>query len=115
MGAFLLLYIHGNIGGRMVELYVHPVGFEFAEKCLICDGFVLGEKNKGLRLSHSFTHEEIIKLIDLCQKRRQKVIISVNQIIHEHKLDEFYNYMEELSRLDVDGIMFGDLDRKSVV
>ncbi|QVK19390.1 U32 family peptidase [Mycoplasmatota bacterium] len=93
----------------MLELIVNPTSMDFIRKCDICDAFIIGEKDKGLRLAHYFTNNEILEIINLCKKRKQKIYIACNKMIHEEELDMFDEYIKQLSLLDIDGIIFGDL------
>jgi putative protease len=93
----------------MLELIVSPTSLSFIKSCDFCDGFIIGEKDKGLRLAHYFTKNEIKEIIDICKKRKQKVYIAANKIIHETELISFDNYLKQLADLEIDGIIFGDL------
>lgn len=93
----------------MIELVVSPTSFDFIKRCDFCDSFIIGEENFGLRLAHYFSHKEIIDIIDLCQSRNQKVYLAVNKIIHEDELDKFTDYINTVSKLNIEGIIFGDL------
>jgi len=93
----------------MIELIVSPTSLDFIKQCDFCDGFIIGEEGKGLRLADNFSRKVIIDIINICKIRNQNVYIAVNKIIHESELDKFISYIEYLQDLDIDGIIFGDL------
>lgn len=93
----------------MLELIVSPTSYNLVKNCEFCDAFILGEEQYSLRLAHYFSFEEIVDLIDICKNRQQKIYIAVNKIVHEAELNKIDKYLSELSKLNIDGIIFGDL------
>lgn len=93
----------------MLEIVVSPTSKAFVDKCLDCDAYILGDKHFSLRLAHHFTLQEIEAIIPIIKKRKQKVYIALNRIIHEKHLPEVDGYLANLAKLDIDGIIFGDL------
>lgn len=93
----------------MIELVVSPTSLDVIKKCDYCDAFIVGEKDKALRLPHYFSLEEIIDIIDICKNRKQKVYLAINKIIHEGELEKFSQYLDLIKDLTIDGIIFGDL------
>ncbi|MDF2700386.1 MAG: family peptidase [Haloplasmataceae bacterium] len=92
-----------------LELTILPTSFTVIEKLTMCDAFIVGEEQFGLRLPKYFTKDEILKIIELCHKRNQKVYIALNKIVHEYELNEIDAYLNDLHDLNMDGIIFGDL------
>jgi len=93
----------------MLEIVVSPTSKQFIDRCEYCDAFILGEQHFGLRLAANFTLTEIKEIIPIVKKRKQKVYIALNRIIHEDHLSEVDEYLSEIRSLDIDGIIFGDL------
>ncbi len=93
----------------MLEIVVSPTSMDFIKRCMNCDAFIVGEKNKGLRLAHYFQFAEMIEIINICKNRKQKIYVALNKIIHEEELNEIDEYIRKLKEYEIDGIIFGDL------
>ncbi len=93
----------------MLELIVSATSIDFIKKCDFCDAFIIGEKGKGLRLPHYFSFNEMKDILNLVKKRNQKLYIACNKIFHEDELVDADHYLKQISTLDIDGIIFGDL------
>ena len=52
---------------------------------------------------------DIEEIKTLKEKYNKKIYISVNQLIHDDKIDIIKNILEELSKLDISGVLFDDL------
>lgn len=73
------------------------------------DIFVVGTEEFSNRLAHSFTMDEIETLVTVIHQREKEVYISANMIVHHSDLEKIESFLGEMKKLEVDGIIFGDL------
>lgn len=70
----------------------------------------LGGKAFGARhYASNFSMEELEEAIRYCHLRDVSVYVTVNTLIHERELGELSSYLDELGKLQVDGIIVQDL------
>ncbi|MDP4083416.1 MAG: peptidase U32 family protein [Bacillota bacterium] len=72
------------------------------------DAFVVGEQRFGLRLAGEFKRDEVKKAIDLAHENGKKVYVAMNGIFHNEKIDELKDYVQFVSDVKADAIIFGD-------
>lgn len=72
------------------------------------DAFVIGEQRYGLRLAGEFSREAVRKTIELSHAKGVKVYVAMNAIFHNDKIEELKDYIEFLSEVKADAIIFGD-------
>ena len=74
-----------------------------------CDGFILGLTNFSVNLPITFSLEEIKDIIKLCKSLQKQIFISLNKNMHNTDIDELKSNLVELSKLDLDGLIFYDI------
>jgi U32 family peptidase len=72
------------------------------------DAFVIGEQRYGLRLAGEFNRDEVKKAIEIAHNHGKKVYVAMNAIFHNDKIEELSNYVQYLSKVNADAIIFGD-------
>jgi U32 family peptidase len=92
------------------ELLVTPIRVEdiFPLMEAGADAFVIGEQRYGLRLAGEFSREEVKKAVELAHAGGKKVYVAMNAIFHNDKIDELKDYIQFLSQVKADAIIFGD-------
>lgn len=92
------------------ELLVTPHNVEHLAQLIEAgaDAFVIGEQKFGLRLPGEFSVADIEKSVEIAHAAGKKVYVSVNALFHNDRLDDLYEYMQELERIAPDAILFGD-------
>jgi len=75
---------------------------------LSCDGFILGISNLNQYFGHGLFNELKDIIIDLKDKGKE-VFVSMNKIMHNSDLKEVEDILIELDKINVDGILFGDV------
>jgi len=73
------------------------------------DIFILGNSEYANRLVHSFTISEIVAATDIIKSLKKEVYISLNLIVHNKDLEKIKSYLNFIKKLNVNGIIFGDL------
>lgn len=69
---------------------------------------MIGEQKFGLRLAGEFSIEEVAEATKMIHAAGKKVYVAMNAIYHNDRVDDLAPYMEKLTELHVDGIVFGD-------
>lgn len=72
------------------------------------DTLYIGNDEFGLRLPHSFSHEEMQQVIDLAHEADRKVCVAVNGLMHNEHIKEVVPYLEFLQEAGADSITVGD-------
>lgn len=72
------------------------------------DAFVFGEQRYGLRLAGEFNRQDVKSAVEIAHQSDKKVYVAMNAIIHNDRVDELNDYINYLSSVEVDGIIFGD-------
>jgi U32 family peptidase len=72
------------------------------------DALVVGEQRYGLRLAGEFNRDDVRKAIELGHSKGKKVYVAMNAIIHNDKVDELKEYINFVSEVKADAIIFGD-------
>ncbi len=76
------------------------------EKYNSIDSFIVGDNTFGIRMPRNFTIKEIR---ELKKNTKKKIFVSINKIFHEYEIDNLKEYLLELKKISVDGIIFSDL------
>lgn len=72
------------------------------------DAFVVGEQRYGLRLAGEFNREDVKKAVELGHENGKKVYVAMNGIFHNEKIEELKDYVQFVSDIKADAIIFGD-------
>ncbi|SFA94988.1 MULTISPECIES: peptidase U32 family protein [unclassified Bacillus (in: firmicutes)] len=92
------------------ELLVTPIHIDDIPALIEAgaDAFVIGEQRYGLRLAGEFNRDDVRKTIELSHAKGVKVYVAMNAIFHNDKIEELKGYIEFLSEVKADAIIFGD-------
>ena len=92
------------------ELLVTPQSVEHVKALLEAgaDAFVIGEQKFGLRLAGDFTVAQVEEATALIHAAGKKIYVAVNAIFHNDRLDALDVYLQEMARIGVDALLFGD-------
>ncbi|WCT54853.1 U32 family peptidase [Paenibacillus kyungheensis] len=72
------------------------------------DAFLIGEERYGMRLSGEFKVEDIAQAVDYAHEHGKRIYVAVNNLMTNDLLEGLPDYMEQMAKLQVDGIEFGD-------
>ncbi|HEY4567408.1 U32 family peptidase [Planococcaceae bacterium Storch 2/2-2] len=72
------------------------------------DYLYVGEDEFGLRLPHSFSIDEIEELVRYAHAQEKKVIVAVNAILHNDRVEKVRSYLKEVDRINADLVTLGD-------
>jgi len=72
------------------------------------DAIFIGHQKFGNRLPGDFTLTEIAEATEWLHKQGKKVFVKVNAIYHNEHLEDLPDYLIELEKINVDGIVAGD-------
>lgn len=94
----------------MIELIATAESLEQAERLLDAgvDTLYIGEDLFGLRLPASFSRQEQAELVRLAHEQQKKVIVSVNALMHNERIEQIPSYVNFLTEIGVDAITVGD-------
>lgn len=92
------------------ELLVTPQSIEHVEALIEAgaDAFVIGEQKFGLRLAGEFTVAEVEEATKLIRAAGKKVYVAVNALFHNDRIEALEAYVQEMQRIGVDALLFGD-------
>ncbi|GEK33330.1 peptidase U32 family protein [Kurthia sibirica] len=92
------------------QLLVTPHSLEHIAALLDAgaDAFLVGEEQFGLRLAGEFPLEAVKEATQLIHAQGKKIFIAMNAIFHNDRVDALAPYIEELDKIAVDAIVFGD-------
>lgn len=93
-----------------IELVATSESLEQAEALLNAgaDTLYVGNDEFGLRLPHSFSNENLSKLVKLVHERGKKVTVAVNALMHNDHINRVADYLKFLESIKVDQITVGD-------
>ena len=78
--------------------------------CAGCDAVYLSGKKYGARsFATNFDNDELIEAIKLCHLYGIKIYVTVNTLIFEDEVEEFFNYIDFLHVNNVDAIIIQDI------
>ncbi len=69
---------------------------------------LIGNENFSNRVSKSYSIEEIKNVCEVVKSFKKKIFVTVTKIFHENELDDLREYLIEISKLNIDGIVFSD-------
>jgi U32 family peptidase len=75
----------------------------------LCDGFILGNKTYGTRLTHSFSAVEINKAIALAKSLNKEIFLAANQMLDDTLLESFNSFLDDIHTKDLTGIIVADI------
>ena len=92
------------------ELLVTPQSIEHVKALLEAgaDAFVIGEQMFGLRLAGEFTVAQVEEATAIIHAAGKKVYVAINALFHNDRIEALEAYMQEMQRIGVDGLIFGD-------
>lgn len=92
------------------ELLVTPHSMQHVKDLLVAgaDAFIIGEQKFGLRLAGEFSLAQVEEATALIHAAGKKVYVAMNAIFHNDRVDFLAPYIEELNRIGVDAIVYGD-------
>lgn len=74
------------------------------------DAVYCGGKEFGLRaFADNFTSEEMAEMVEYAHSLKKKVYVTINIFAHNDQVESLPNYLRELERLNVDGLLISDL------
>lgn len=74
-----------------------------------CDGIIVGLNKLCINMPYNFNYDEILELIDICNKNNKEIFISLNKNIHNNELDYLKEILLKLDKLDITGILYYDI------
>lgn len=96
-----------------------PVGSMEALKAAIaggCDAVYLGGKVFGARnFATNFTLEELKEAVVLAHTYQVKVYVTVNTLIYENEVDDFFKYITYLTSINIDALIIQDLGMMDLI
>ncbi|MGL6008906.1 MAG: peptidase U32 family protein [Culicoidibacterales bacterium] len=92
------------------ELVVTPLDVTHAQELLTigADAVVVGEERFGLRLAGNFALDAIATVCEFAHAQNKKVYVSMTGIFHNDELPGVAKYLQKLTEIQPDGIVFGD-------
>lgn len=81
----------------------------------LTDGFIIGNKRFGARLTASFTPEEINRAIDITQSLHKDIFLIANRIFDDQDCDDFKTWLKHIKVEGLTGIIVADLGAISVL
>jgi putative protease len=73
------------------------------------DGFIIGNEKFAARLTHSFSIEEINQAILTANQLNKEIFLQANQMLHDHLLDDFSLFLDQIDTKHVTGIIVTDV------
>ncbi len=73
------------------------------------DGFIIGIKDFSIFHNFELMIEQLTELLPYIKKRKKEIFISLNKIINNKDIPLLKEYLLILDKMDIDGIMFGDI------
>lgn len=80
-----------------------------ANHSTVMDKIIVGANEFGLRQVSEFTVEDIKVVADFAHKFEIKCYVAVNKLMHNGELDMLTDYLDQLTKAGVDGVVFSDL------
>ncbi len=92
------------------ELLVTPQSVEHVAALIEAgaDAFLIGEQQFGLRLAGDFTVAQVEEAKNMIHAAGKKVYVAVNALFHNDRLEALDTYLQEMQRIGVDALVFGD-------
>ena len=70
-------------------------------------GYILGMDKYSICFSNTFSLDEIKSIVNKYSDKT--FFVSLNRVIYEEELDDYENVLKELDKLNLNGIIVGDL------
>jgi putative protease len=93
----------------MLDIIVTPYCIEDFPLLLKAQSYLVGNARFGVRLTKSFSIEEIMHARVLTKQLKKNLYINVNKIFLEDEVKKLKGFLIFLKEQDVDGIFFSDL------
>jgi putative protease len=92
------------------ELLVTPTKVEDISRLINAGAtaILIGEEKFGLRLAGEFNREDIKEAVRLAHGKGVKVYVAMNALFHNEKLELLPDYINFLTNVGIDAIVFGD-------
>ncbi|MDU4442461.1 MAG: peptidase U32 family protein, partial [Streptococcus mitis] len=72
------------------------------------DRIYVGEKDFGLRLPTTFSHDQLREIAKLVHNAGKKLIVAVNALMHQDMMDRIKPFLDFLEEIKTDYITVGD-------
>ena len=72
------------------------------------DRIYVGEKDFGLRLPKTFSYEELRSIANLVHDAGKTLVVAVNALMHQDKMDRIKPFLDFLEEIKTDYITVGD-------
>ena len=72
------------------------------------DRIYVGEKDFGLRLPTTFSHEELREIAKIVHDAGKELIVAVNALMHQDMMDRIKPFLDFLEEIKTDYITVGD-------
>ncbi|CCQ93314.1 Uncharacterized protease YrrN [[Clostridium] ultunense Esp] len=72
------------------------------------DAIIVGESRYALRLPGSMSLREVGEAAERAHRSSKKIYVAMNALLHPGAISELESHVKELSRIGIDGILFGD-------
>ena len=72
------------------------------------DRIYVGEKHYGLRLTHTFSYDELRQIADLVHEAGREIVVAVNALMHQDMMDNIKPFLDFLAEIKTDYITVGD-------
>ena len=72
------------------------------------DRIYVGEKDFGLRLPTTFSHDQLREIAKLVHEAGKELIVSVNALMHQDMMDRIKPFLDFLEEIKTDYITVGD-------
>lgn len=92
------------------ELLVSAGSMEEVERLITAGAtaVIVGESRYGMRMPGEMKPEQIEQALAFAHAHDAKVYVAVNNIFHNEALNDLSGYLQELERIGVDAIVYGD-------
>lgn len=69
---------------------------------------MVGEEEYGIRLAGEFNRDDLAKALKIAHEKGAKIYVAMNALFHNDSLHKLPGYIQFLSKIGVDAIVFGD-------
>lgn len=92
------------------ELLVSAGSLEEVERFITAGAtaVIVGESRFGMRMPGEMKPEQIVQALAFAHAHDAKVYVAVNHIFHNEALNDLSSYLQEMERIGVDAIVYGD-------
>lgn len=75
----------------------------------LVDGYIFGLKDYAVNFLNTYSIEELKEIVNLLKNNNKEVFISMNKNIHSKELDNLKEVLENIEKLNIDGILYADV------